>query len=271
MSPRKNGLPYYKRYPRDFIEGTIGMPFELKGAYSILLDLIYMQGGSLPDNAQYIAGLLGMSVRKWNGAKTALIEQGKITVVDGSIQNYRAIIELESLRSLQDKQAENARGARKNNDLPEPRQQPKTSHTEPDSEVRKNNSVIPKKVARGSRLPADWELPNEWGRWACDEFGVPAAAVRMEAAKFRDYWIAKTGQQATKNDWQATWRNWCRTAFAKTGGRGLAAPSSRQPTAADIGRQLLEEMENAGRGETSAGTDHSFTRQLGAPLQREPS
>ncbi|MFK5283859.1 DUF1376 domain-containing protein, partial [Lacticaseibacillus paracasei] len=54
-----NGLPYYKAYPRDFIEGTIGMPFELKGAYRLLLDLIYMQGGRLPDDAKYISGLLG--------------------------------------------------------------------------------------------------------------------------------------------------------------------------------------------------------------------
>src|SRR5690606_12878730 len=133
----------------------------------------------------------------------------------------------------------------------------------------RDTNVSPKK-ARGSRLPADWELPPEWGRWACEEFGISPGPVRIEAAKFRDYWISKTGQQATKLDWQATWRNWCRTAFTKAGGRSIAAPSTRQPTAADIGRQLLEEMENAEHaGETSFGAGESFTRQLGAPLQRE--
>ena len=56
-----NGLPYYKAYPRDFIEGTVGMSFELKAAYRLVLDLVYMQGGDLPDNSRYIAGLLGCS------------------------------------------------------------------------------------------------------------------------------------------------------------------------------------------------------------------
>lgn len=75
-----NGLPYYKAYPRDFIEGTVGMPFEIKCAYRVVLDLIYMQGGNLPDDARYISGLLGCSIRKWKSIRQALIEAGKITV-----------------------------------------------------------------------------------------------------------------------------------------------------------------------------------------------
>lgn len=83
-----NGLPYYKRYPRDFIEGTIGMPFEVKAAYSIILDLIYMQGGNLPDDPRYISGLLGVSVRKWGALRLALIESGKITVNGDYLRNH---------------------------------------------------------------------------------------------------------------------------------------------------------------------------------------
>lgn len=73
-----NGLPYYKAYPRDFLEGTIGMSFEVKGAYRLILDLIYMQGGKLPDDARYISGNLGCSVRKWNAIRAELIERGKL-------------------------------------------------------------------------------------------------------------------------------------------------------------------------------------------------
>ena len=73
-------LPYYKRYPRDFLEGTIGLSFEEKGAYAIVLDLIYMRDGGLPDDGRYIAGQLGCSVRMWSKIKTALIEKGKISV-----------------------------------------------------------------------------------------------------------------------------------------------------------------------------------------------
>lgn len=29
------------------------------------------------------------------------------------------------------------------------------------------------------------------------------------AGKFRNYWVAKSGKDATKVDWCATWQNWC--------------------------------------------------------------
>lgn len=124
-----NGLPYYKRYPRDFIEGTQGMPFELKGAYSLLLDLIYIQSGHLPDDPRYIAGLLGVSVRKWKGIREALIDAGKLAVTGGCLTNYRALIELESLSKFQDKQSQNRSRPNKNNNLKSRR----SNHTEPDT------------------------------------------------------------------------------------------------------------------------------------------
>ncbi len=126
-----NGLPYYKAYPRDFIEGTIGMSFELKGAYRLVLDLIYMQGGNLPDDDRYISGLLGCSLRKWSALRADLIAAGKLQVSNDCLTNYRAIIELETLAKLQDKQRENRSRPNKNKDLPSPR----FNHTEPEAEA----------------------------------------------------------------------------------------------------------------------------------------
>ena len=63
--PRKNRQSYYRAYPRDFFEGTIGMRLELKAAYRLVIDLIHMTGGQLPDEPRYIAAHLGCSVRKW--------------------------------------------------------------------------------------------------------------------------------------------------------------------------------------------------------------
>jgi len=132
-----NGLPYYKAYPRDFIEGTIGMPFEDKCAYRVVLDLIYMQAGKLPDDARYISGLLGCSIRKWKSIRLRLIEGGKIQASGEFLTNYRAVSELESLAKLQDKQRENASGPRKNNDL----QKPPLNHTEPEPDIDTNVSI----------------------------------------------------------------------------------------------------------------------------------
>ncbi len=127
-----NGLPYYKAYPRDFVEGTIGMRFELKAAYRLILDMIYMQGGRLPDDARYVSGLLGCSVRAWKKYRDELISLGKIQAENGVISNFRADKELETLAKLQDKQRENASGPRKNKGL----QKPRPDHTEPEPKER---------------------------------------------------------------------------------------------------------------------------------------
>lgn len=85
------------------------------------------------------------------------------------------------------------------------------------SEVGKKSQKPPKRNAspRGARLQPDWSLPDAWREWTRINFAhASPELVATEADKFRDYWIAKSGQQAAKLDWEATWRNWCRTAFS---------------------------------------------------------
>lgn len=69
---------------------------------------------------------------------------------------------------------------------------------------------IPNK--RGSRLPEDWELPDEWYQWAIET--RPDVDAALEADKFKDYWLSRADKGAIKVDWQRTWRNWIRSAFA---------------------------------------------------------
>lgn len=113
-----NTLPYYRAFPRDFFGGTVGMDLETKGAYRILLDLIYMHGGALPDDARFIAGHLGCSVRRWNSIRDKLVSLGKIRAENEIISNFRADKELEISRKLQEKNRENRAGRNENNDLP---------------------------------------------------------------------------------------------------------------------------------------------------------
>jgi len=143
-----NGLPYYKAFPRDFVEGTIGMSFEMKGAYRIVLDLIYMQNGTLPDDARYISGHLGCSVKKWNSLRIALIEAGKIYVSGEFLRNDRADKELETLGKYQDQQRQNRARPNKNNDI----QSPPSHHTEPDTD----KEIPEAKASGGNEPPADF-------------------------------------------------------------------------------------------------------------------
>ncbi|EJF84055.1 hypothetical protein MCU_00723 [Bartonella elizabethae Re6043vi] len=62
------------------------------------------------------------------------------------------------------------------------------------------------KANRGCRIPADFEPDYDF---ALAE-GLPPERVKVEMAKFQDYWRSKAGANATKIDWQATWRNWVR-------------------------------------------------------------
>ena len=146
-----NGLPYYKAYPRDFVEGTIGMPFELKGAYRLVLDLIYMQGGELPDDPRYISGLLGCSIRKWKSLRGKLVHLGKIDVSGEFLTNKRAVKELETLAKLQLTKSENASVPRKNNTLE--KRQPSDTEPEPDK--------VPPKSPKGQEVV----FSDFWAVW----------------------------------------------------------------------------------------------------------
>ena len=131
------------------------MDFEVKGAYRLLLDLIYQHGGQLSDDPRFIAGHLGCSVKKWNGLRAAIIEKGKICVSDGYLTNLRADKELDSLKSFQDKQRKNASEPRKINELGLAMDKPKPSHTEPDTDNKKRDTnVSPKVVDLGQKAKA---------------------------------------------------------------------------------------------------------------------
>lgn len=204
-------LPYYKRFPRDFIEGTIGMTLELKGAYSLLLDLIYMQDGMLPDDARYISGHLGCSIRQWQKIRKALLDDAKIYVNVGLIGNYRADKERETLVKYQSNQAEKGRASNKNKDLPKAVVNPARDYPEPDTEKKEIAKAISKEK-RGTRLQGDWKVSDAEIEFAVAE-GMARNRAVAEADKFRDYWVSKPGQAGVKLDWQATWRNWIRNSM----------------------------------------------------------
>jgi len=63
---------------------------------------------------------------------------------------------------------------------------------------------------RGSRIPDHFVVTAEMVAWAVKE--TPNVDGRSETAKFIDYWKAKSGKDAVKADWTATWRNWMRNA-----------------------------------------------------------
>jgi hypothetical protein len=99
------------------------------------------------------------------------------------------------------------------------------------SSLRSEDAPLPKKQ-KATRLSEDWSLPRAWGQWAVSE-GFPEQTVRLEAAKFRDFWCAKSGKDATKLDWFATWRNWIRNCSKSQPGHGPPPPARTMSDAID--------------------------------------
>lgn len=106
--------PWYRRYGADFVHGCLGLTLEEKGAYSLCLDLIYDRRGPIPDDPRWLAGVCGVSLRKWKSLRQSLIEAGKIYEKHGHLSNLRAEREIENASKESRKHAENgAKGGQK--------------------------------------------------------------------------------------------------------------------------------------------------------------
>lgn len=103
---------------------------------------------------------------------------------------------------------------------------------------------------RGTRLPNDWVLPGEWGRWAIQETGLPRERILMEAATFADYWQALPGAKAVKLDWEKTWRNGIRRAASS-----FRTAAQRNPLAnIQAAQQAAQALRESGRGDYDDST-----------------
>lgn len=92
------------------------------------------------------------------------------------------------------------------------------------------------RTPRGTRIPPDFAVTPEMVTWANEH--TPHVDGRTETAAFIDYWRSKTGANATKLDWTATWRNWMRKATPPHN-RGVANGQPRESTTDQRVRQGL--------------------------------
>uniref|UniRef100_UPI001F3063AB YdaU family protein n=1 Tax=Bartonella vinsonii TaxID=33047 RepID=UPI001F3063AB len=92
-----------------------------------------------------------------------------------------------------------------------------TKNASDSSSQAKSHPIISKATSkranpRGHRLPTDWQADMS----AAISEGLSEEQARWQEKKFRDYWHAKSGKDALKVDWQATWRNWFRREIERT-------------------------------------------------------
>lgn len=236
------GLEYYKAYPRDFFEGTVGLKGPLKGFYRMVIDLIYMHDGYLLDDWNHISGHTGFGRTQCRRMMDDLINRAKIESISTENErffvNKRAVSELKTSRKFQENQSKKAVLMHENkglgmdvapqNDMPQgvppqdhkpTRQNPADSlgeKTMPDSSPLFGNDLKTdepdppkpkaKPVKRAVAIPQDW-VPS--GKNVDDALkqNFSQQEIQNEADKFRDYHLAKG---STFKDWNAAWRTWLR-------------------------------------------------------------
>jgi hypothetical protein len=112
--------------------------------------------------------------------------------------------------------------AQKQKPLPSPSKAPSKpeagSEAGSEAEGKASPQAAPLPDPKGSRLPADWILSDEWREWAASE--RPDLDPDKVADSFRDFWVGKPGKDGRKSDWFATWRNWIRSTKAAPGSAG---------------------------------------------------
>jgi uncharacterized protein YdaU (DUF1376 family) len=210
---------WYKRCGADFIHGTMMLSLEEKGAYSLCLDLIYDRGEPIPDDARWLSGVCGVSIRKWGTIRARLISLGKIVALNGLLSNSRADFELlSSSLSSRERAESGAKGGRKRvennaphketNDLAEAELKHVVSLEKRREEKKEGETTVSPRT--GARLPDDWE-PRTLGSDTIAGQIIAARGHEWSARaleSFKNHWRSANGPNARKRDWQAAWANW---------------------------------------------------------------
>lgn len=130
-------------------------------------------------------------------------------------------------------------GSTTDNPIPEPEPEKTPSESFERADARRTATT-----SRGTRLPEDWEPGQALIAWhhSHEISGVKLTSLvdlDTELLTFRNYWLSKTGKDATKRDWDRTFQNWLIEAARRAQqryqrGTLRASPRPALPTETDL-------------------------------------
>ena len=241
--------PFMQLYINDYVGKTRHLTTEQHGAYLLILMAMWRAGGSLPNDEKKLARIAGLTPARWRRISDDVMDF--MTVYGDKITQKRLMKEIKKVneiaskrrsagskggkaKALKTKETALANGIDLLPDLPQ--HSHKQKHIEeplppagapplkavptvvelteiPDylrrEQPAKPNSKPPPK--RGTRLPDDWTLTDDWRQAAADarnRHSLPAIDLDLAAEKFANHWQDKGGQLGTKITWRKTWINW---------------------------------------------------------------
>lgn len=230
-------------YIGDYLADTMHLSGPEHGAY-LLLIMHYWRTGPLPNDDRALASIARTERKEWVASIGGVVRT--FFRLEGGTLHHRRI-DAELAKAIQNsckrRDAANARWKQPpcesnanasivHSIRNDPRARSPSPSPSP-SEEEERTLRVPKKIGR--RLPDDWE-PGEVGEGFARERGLD---ISETLGQFRDYWAAAAGRNATKLDWAATWRTWCRNQRRP----GRAAPGSdlTQMARAMFGSDLQQE------------------------------
>lgn len=211
-------MHYYKRNIGDYNKKAGRLTMLQHGAYTLIMDACYDRErfptkdeaidwcwASTPEEIAAVEFVLSKFFTLQDGVYVQARIDEEISRYQENAEKNRiiAIEREEKRRNRKRSQHEPCTNREPGVNEPPPNQEPLTINQEPRTRE--------KKTASGSRLPADWSIPDGWI--------AEAKKIRPEwhdqhvlrvADQFKDYWTDQPGQKGVKVSWIGTWRNWCR-------------------------------------------------------------
>jgi uncharacterized protein YdaU (DUF1376 family) len=216
-------LHFYQFHIGDYISHTHHLSLIEDLAFRRLLDYYYLH--EFPIKQRDIARLIGMKDHEQEVLN--ILDEFFVSTEKGYI-NPRADEEIAKFRKFAEDGKRGAairwsKGGYREANSPPNATPIATNNHKPITNNHKNTEK-----QRGTRLPQDFSLPNEWIEFCARE--RPELDARDVFLQFKDYWVALPGTKALKTDWTATWRNWVRRQNSK--------PKERQTQMANLTRGL---------------------------------
>ncbi|WP_054886670.1 DUF1376 domain-containing protein [Pseudomonas sp. NBRC 111130] len=242
-------MHYYKFNIKDWTRDTAHLSVEEEGVYRRLLDHYYESEKPIPQETKPVIRRLRLAGHE----EAVVVILGEFfTLEDDGFHHRRCDEEIAKYHAKANACRQNgSRGGRpkkpeenQNGSQDEPNhnlnQEPLTINQEPEDQEQCAANATPGQAEpkpdgrkRGTRLPDDWALSPELAAWAkAERPELDDRMVQAMADSFRDFWISKTGKDATKLNWDATWRNWVRN--QRIGGNQRASPGAGQSHHTDL-------------------------------------
>lgn len=241
--------PYIPLFVDDFDAAVVHLTMEEECIYGRLLRLSWRTPGcSLPNDPAWIARKVRLSAEDFDRVAKPVLDEF-FTVLRGRLiqkrlkREYDDISRKKTARKLAGKKGGEAKALKSQEKTPsnasvlpaDTRAFPDPyPYPDPEPEEEKVRSLFPAPTdesaaavsgqaarPKGARLKADWKPSADNVAYAISQ-GFSAEQVDRVADDFRDFWTAKSGADASKLDWSATWRRWVRNTDRKIVARTTA-------------------------------------------------